>query len=88
MLMGLSYCEDPPVIHYIMFKTNMKEIIFLVMGTFHTGQRAPTRRTYTFVGHMQSSKCKPTENEKRIPLAAGNTFPPCMRCENAAYWVT
>ena len=49
------------------------------MGKFHTGP-------YHFAGHMENSACQPTENEKRIPITAGETFPPCRHCKTGAFW--
>jgi hypothetical protein len=57
------------------------------METFHTGERAPSTRMYTFVGHMESSTCGLRQDEKDIPLYAGETFPPCVNCDTDAFWV-
>ena len=35
------------------------------METFHTGQRIPATRTYTFVGHMESNTCSLRQDEKK-----------------------
>jgi hypothetical protein len=56
------------------------------METFHTGQQAPATGTYRFAGHVTNTACQPTEEEKKIPLTYGETFPPCRHCENAALW--
>lgn len=56
------------------------------MGAFHTGQTVPTTGTYSFAGHTESSKCQSTED--KILLATGQTFPPCMHCETAPFWVS
>lgn len=56
------------------------------MGAFHTGQTAPATGTYSFTGHMESSECQSTED--KILLAAGQTFPSCIHCETAAFWVS
>jgi len=34
------------------------------METFHTGERAPSTRMYTFVGHMESSTCSLRQDER------------------------
>jgi YjzC-like protein len=57
------------------------------MGAFHTGQTALATGTYSLAGHMESNECQPTE-DKKILLAAGQTFPPCIHCETAAFWVS
>ena len=62
------------------------KLIFGVMGKFHTGQSAPSTGDYHFAGHMENSACQPTENEKRIPLTAGEIFPPCRHCKTGAFW--
>jgi type 1 fimbria pilin len=56
------------------------------MGKFHTGQSAPATGTYTFAGHIENTTCQPTQEECKISLTAGETFPSCRRCETGAYW--
>ncbi len=56
------------------------------MGKFHTGQSAPSTGDYHFAGHMENSACQLPENEKRISLTAGETFPPCRHCKTGAFW--
>ena len=34
---------------------------------------------FTVVGHMESSTCSLRQDEKDIPLSAGETFPPCVK---------
>jgi YjzC-like protein len=57
------------------------------MGSFHTGQTEPATGTYTLAGHMENSTCQPTEEEKRIPLSTGETFPSCRHCHSGAFWI-
>ena len=57
-----------------------------MMGKFHSGQSVPSSGTYHFAGHLESSTCQPTEDEKRILLSAGETFPPCGHCKTGAFW--
>jgi len=56
------------------------------METFRTGQSAPATGNFVFAGHMESSTCQPTEEEKRIWVTAGETFPPCRHCDAGALW--
>jgi hypothetical protein len=53
---------------------------------FHTGQRAPVSGTYEFVRHQQPVACEPTAEERRVPLARGEVFPPERHCNTSAVW--
>jgi hypothetical protein len=75
----------PPVL-IIVLNLISNKIIYDVMGKFHTGQSVPSTGTYHFAGHVENSTCQPTENEKRIQLAAGESFPPCRHCKTGAFW--
>jgi hypothetical protein len=42
---------------------------------------------YNFAGHVDGSTgCPPTEDEREIPLAGGERFPPIRSCGKAAVW--
>ncbi len=42
---------------------------------------------YTFAAHVDGSTgCHPSEDEREIPLAAGERFPPIRSCEKVAVW--
>jgi len=59
------------------------------METFRTGQPAPSTEMYSFAGHKEgNSSCQPNEEERKIPLVAGENFPPCRHYDNDAYWNT
>ena len=45
------------------------------METFRTGQPAPSTEMYSFAGHKEgNSSCQPNEEERKIPLVAGEIF--------------
>ena len=57
------------------------------METFKTGQPAPSTGMYNFAGHIQdNSSSQPDEKDKKAPMVAGENFPACRQCGNAAYW--
>ena len=52
-----------------------------------TGEVANVSGIYRFAGHVDGSKgCHPTQDEREIPLAHGETFPPIRSCKKAAIW--
>jgi hypothetical protein len=53
------------MLHYIILNLKSSKLLTSHMQTFHTGQTAPAPGTYTFAGHMESSTCYPTEEEKK-----------------------
>lgn len=56
-------------------------------STYKTGQEAPVDGIYGFVRHTKPvPRCNPTAEEERIPLEAGERFPPHKSCEKGAYW--
>jgi hypothetical protein len=48
-----------------------------LISRFQLGRRT---ETYTFVKHIGTVSCNPTQDERRIPLSAGETFPPRKSC--------
>ncbi len=54
---------------------------------YKTGDTAPYKGTYEFDGFVDPKvNCKPTSEERRIPLDKGETFPPIRSCNAAAWW--
>ena len=52
---------------------------------YKTGEKAPFTGNYDFVNHLDgTTRC--TNEEQRIPLEKGETFPPHKSCEKACYW--
>lgn len=54
--------------------------------TFVTGEKAPVSGVYDFVRHIDNSWCQATQEERRIPLSAGETFPPHRSCRKGVVW--
>ena len=48
--------------------------------TFHTGERNPVSGVYACVS------CTNAGRANEIPLSAGETFPPCRKCNAAVRW--
>lgn len=54
---------------------------------YKTGDKAPVTGNYRFAGFVDSRvNCKPTTNERIIPMKRGDTFPPVRSCDAAAWW--
>lgn len=53
---------------------------------FRTGEKAPVSGIYTYVRHINSTYCVPTDNERTIPLSKGETFPPHRSCNQGVIW--
>jgi hypothetical protein len=49
--------------------------------TFHIGQICPESGIYK----VKNCSCA-TEEQREIPLAKGNTFPPCKNCGGKVKW--
>jgi len=56
------------------------------MVTFKTGQKAPSTGTYEVVSCTNGKSCKPTAEERYIPLSKGETFPPLKSQERGAVY--
>ncbi len=57
-------------------------------GRFKTGQVCPTSGVYGFAGHVDpGAGAVPTEEEREIPLAKGERFPPLRSTKTACWWV-
>lgn len=57
-------------------------------GRFKTGQICPTSGVYSFAGHVSPGLQEdPTPNERDIPLAKGERFPPLRSTRSACWWV-
>lgn len=53
-----------------------------------TGENASTTGTYAFDGYVDgTSTPAPTAEEKKIPMARGETLPPVKSSGKAAYWL-
>lgn len=55
------------------------------MREYKTGQRAPRSGIYLFSRYVEGQHPRPTAQELRIHLSAGEVFPP-IRSQNAAAW--
>ena len=54
---------------------------------FKTGQKCDTTGSYVFDEYVDGTKTpSPTNEERVIPLAAGETFPPVRSHNKAAWW--
>jgi hypothetical protein len=54
---------------------------------YKTGEKAPEAGTYEFDSLVDGRKKeKVTEDEKKIELSNGDTFPPLRSSKEAAYW--
>jgi len=54
---------------------------------FKTGQKCDTTGSYIFDGYADGSTSpSPTNEERVIPLKAGETFPPVRSTSKAAWW--
>ena len=54
---------------------------------FKTGEISPANANYAWDGYTDgTSYPSPTNEERRIPLNKGETFPPIKSCGKAAYW--
>jgi YjzC-like protein len=53
---------------------------------YKTGETAPVKGTYRLARHIDSTTCSPTEIERQLLFAAGETIPPCKSCNTGAYW--
>ncbi|MFL5344194.1 MAG: YjzC family protein [Hyalangium sp.] len=54
---------------------------------FKTGAKCETSGTYTFIRYVDNPQAPaPTSNERDIPLAKGETFPPIRSQNRAAWW--
>jgi hypothetical protein len=52
-----------------------------------TGEIADRSGVYRFAGHLGGGMgCHPTAEEKEIPLAKGERFPPIRSCQKGAQW--
>lgn len=57
-------------------------------GRFKTGQICPTSGVYGFAGHvLPRVREEPTAQEREIPLAKGERFPPLRSTKAACWWV-
>ena len=55
---------------------------------YKTGEKCPAKGNYKFDGYVDGTWIpRPTAEERRIPLEAGETFPPIRSCEKACFWV-
>ncbi len=59
-----------------------------VIGTrFRTGETAPVAGIYEFDRYLDGTSAPaPTNEERRITLSRGETFPPIRSAEKACYW--
>jgi hypothetical protein len=54
---------------------------------YRTGDTAPRTGRYEFVRYTDGTTTPaPTNNERVIPLSAGETFPPIRSCNKGAWW--
>jgi hypothetical protein len=54
---------------------------------FHTGERCEISGRYDFDGYLDGTRTPtPREEEKRIPVAAPNVFPPIRSAGKGCYW--
>jgi hypothetical protein len=53
---------------------------------FKTGEKAPVAGDYDYVRHTSQTSCTPTQEERRIPMEEGNTFPPHRSCAQGVIW--
>lgn len=52
-----------------------------------TGEIAERSGIYAFAGHVGGGTgCHPTNEEREIPIAKGERFPPIRSCGKAANW--
>lgn len=61
-------------------------MVVAIGSEYRTGEKAPVSGWYDWVRHTTPSSCRPTTDERRIPLSKGETFPPCRSCETGAVW--
>ena len=55
---------------------------------YKTGDIAPAKAWYNWDDYTDGTRRPgPTEEERRIPLETGETFPPIRSCNKGAYWV-
>jgi len=54
---------------------------------FQTGEKCRQSGTYKFDGYLDGTKFpSPSEEEMRIPLSIGETFPPIRSTGKSCYW--
>jgi len=53
---------------------------------FSTGQTCQESGVYEYSGHANGPGCSVSPEQREIPLAKGNTFPPVRGCGHAARW--
>jgi hypothetical protein len=57
------------------------------MGRYKTGEKAPRTGIFDFDGYTDGSNSPaPTTDERRIPLATGEVFPPVKSSNKGAWW--
>lgn len=60
--------------------------MYYIGQQFKTGEKAPVSGIYIYVRHTSSTFCVPTQNERSIPLAKGDPFPPHKSCQQGVIW--
>ena len=60
----------------------------IAIGTrFRTGEKCTESGVYAFDGYLDgTSTPAPTQEERQIPLSAGETFPPIRSTSKSCYW--
>ncbi len=55
--------------------------------SFKTGEKVSVSGIYSYKGPTdKKTSCAPTQEEQRIPLSKGETFPPIKSCKRGAKW--
>jgi len=55
--------------------------------SYKTGEKVPVSGIYSYKGPTDKrTSCTPTQEEQRIPLSKGETFPPVKSCDSGAVW--
>lgn len=83
----LWMAQEDSLTPHVPWLSRVSNIVTSMASTYRTGEDAPVDGIYQFVEHIEDvPHCNPTPEEERIPLDAGETFPPHRSCEKGAVW--